>query len=200
MTSFKILVEGYAHEGKDDSEYFASPTTTLIESNGKKILVDPGADAAKLEKALVDNSVDKSDIDLIYLTHWHGDHVLNIRLFPDVDIYDSEVLWRSNGEEQFPGGKIIPGTEILILKTPGHTMDHTSLLIDTTSHGMVCIAQDVFWWEDGKQKSDSIEDLMNLEDPFVADKEALAKSRRNVLDLASWIIPGHGKMFKNPGV
>lgn len=63
----------------------------------------------------------------------------------------------------------------------------------------MCIAQDVFWWEDGKQETDSVQKLLDLQDPFASDPEALQQSRKLVLDLADWIIPGHGVMFRNPG-
>ena len=34
-------------------------------------------------------------------------------------------------------------------------------------------------------------------DPYAADLKILAESRKKVAGLADWIIPGHGKMFKN---
>jgi len=33
---------------------------------------------------------------------------------------------------------------------------------------------------------------------FLADKDQLIESRKKILEIADWIIPGHGKMFKNP--
>ncbi|MBD3329744.1 hypothetical protein GF357_04595 [Candidatus Dojkabacteria bacterium] len=48
MKKLKILIEGYAKENSDGTIY-ASPTTTLIESKGKKILVDPGAEFVEIE-------------------------------------------------------------------------------------------------------------------------------------------------------
>jgi len=37
---------------------------------------------------------------------------------------------------------------------------------------------------------------MNRKDPFVKDKVALMNSRKKLLEIADYIIPGHGKMFK----
>jgi glyoxylase-like metal-dependent hydrolase (beta-lactamase superfamily II) len=184
MGTFEVLVEGYAYPG-DNGEYYASPTTTLITSNGKRVLVDPGT-SSKLEK---------TEVDLIFLSHYHPDHFLNIRLFPEVPVYDAGIIWEGDKEVFFEGK--IPGTNIEIIKTPGHSVEHASLLIDT-SQGKVCVAQDVFWWEDGQQKSEKLEDLMNLVDPFATDIVALNQSRKKILELADWIIPGHGKIFKNP--
>jgi len=85
------------------------------------------------------------------------------------------------------------------MATPGHATEQYSLLVDTENLGLVCIAQDVFWWEDGTQKSDTVDDLLAGKDPFANDEVALLESRKLVLNSgAQWIIPGHGKMFRNP--
>lgn len=192
MNKVTVLVEGYAHPNEDGT-YTASPTTTLVESNDKKFLVDPGTNAEKLLNALKVNNITDKDLDFIYLSHYHPDHFLNIRLFPNLDIYDGDIGWVGD-KEIFTQGKL-SGVDVEILKTPGHATEDTSLLIKT-DEGIVCICPDVFWWEDGKQKSDSLDDLLNLEDPFANDKEALLISRKLVLEKSDWIIPGHGKKFK----
>lgn len=193
MNRVKVLIEGYAHPGEGD-DYIASPTTTFVESNGKKFLVDPGTNAEKLQKALKDNNITEKDLSFIYLSHWHPDHFLNIRLFPNLDVYDGEICWRGD-KEIMHGGKL-PGVDVEILKTPGHNPENTSLLVQT-DEGMVCICADVFWWEDGKQKTDDRNELLELEDPFAYNKEELLKSRKLVLSKADIIIPGHGKMFRS---
>ena len=192
MNKVKILVEGYAHPNSDGT-YSASPTTTLVESNSKKFVADPGANPEKLLSALKENNISESDLSFIYLSHYHPDHFLNIRRFPNLDIYDGEMCWRGD-VEIFHQGKL-PGVDVEIIKTPGHSPEDASLLVKT-EEGIVCICPDVFWWEDGKQKTDSREALLNLEDPFATDKDALLKSRELVLEKADFIIPGHGKMFK----
>ena len=77
--------------------------------------------------------------------------------------------------------------DVEIVKTPGHTTDHTSLLV-TTPKGIYAVAGDVFWWLDGKeQKIDPIEGV---------DQLSLEESRKKVKSLAQFIIPGHGQVFK----
>jgi glyoxylase-like metal-dependent hydrolase (beta-lactamase superfamily II) len=194
MNKIHVLVEGYAHPGENGS-YIASPSSYLIETSDKKILVDPGTNKEKLLEALNNLGVKNEDLSFIYLTHYHPDHFLNIKLFPELNIVDGDIIWSGDNEEFHKGNIGAEGIEIL--KTPGHSPEHTSLLVDT-DEGKVCIAQDVFWWEDGKQKSDNEEDLLNLEDPFATDREAQINSRKLILEKADWIIPGHGKKFKNP--
>lgn len=195
MDKFVILIEGYAHKGSNGS-YVASPSSTLVYSKGKKVLIDPGANPTLLVKRLKKIGLTTSDIDIVYLSHYHPDHFLGISLFHGKAIYDGTTIWKGDKEKSIKGK--IPRTNIEIIKTPGHSPEHTSLLVETSELGKVCIAQDVFWWEDGKQKSDTTDDLLSLVDPFATDVKALRKSRKKVLELADWIIPGHGKMFRNP--
>ncbi len=189
-----ILVEGYAHPGPKGS-YIASPSAVLIKTKNKKILVDPGSNKEKLFKGLKKLNLKPSDLSFIYLSHYHVDHILNVKYFPNLDVYDGTTIWKDDKEYFYKDN--IPGTNIEILPTPGHSTEHSSLLVKTKD-GIVCVAADVFWWEDGKQKSDTTKDLLNLKDPFMTDNKALLRSRKLILEKSDWIIPGHGKMFKNP--
>ena len=193
MDKFDIIIQGYAYPEKD--YYVASPSTTVIKSREKTVLVDPGTDP-DLKEILSTAGYKISDIDIVYLSHYHPDHFLNVRMFPDHRIHDGGIIWEGNKEYEI--SDTIPETDIEIVSTPGHSPEHTSLLIRTKELGRVRVAQDVFWWEDGKQKSDTEKDLLDLEDPFASDMKELKRSRKKVLKIANWIIPGHGKMFKNP--
>ncbi|MFA5745943.1 MAG: MBL fold metallo-hydrolase [archaeon] len=190
MSTVKILVEGYAHEGKDC--YEATCSTVLIEDSGKRIIVDPGCNEKLLLNALKKEKLTPKDIDLIFLTHYHIDHLLNIRLFPGIDILDGDIIYR--GDKEFSFKKKIPGTNIEVIETPGHAHEQVTLLVKTEK-GIIAIAEDLWWWEDGKQKTDK-KSLLSLKDPFVKNKQALLKSRKLILQKADYIIPGHGKMFK----
>jgi len=194
MTTLKILIEGYAHP-TEDGNYQASPTTSLVYNNGLKILVDPGANKNKLLDALKGEGLTPKDIDILFLSHYHPDHFLNIKLFPDQDLYDGSMIWKDDIEITYTGN--IPGTEIQVLPTPGHSPEDCSLFFIEDTLGAVCIAPDVFWWEDGIQNTDTSEALLTLVDPFATDTVSLVDSRKKVLNLADWIVPGHGKMFKN---
>jgi len=187
MAEVKILIEGYATKER------ASPSTVLIKDSGLKILVDPGANKERLLSALSREGLKPEDINLIFLTHYHPDHILNIRLFPDKDILDGNTIYRDDKDIGFSDN--IPNTNIKVIETPGHAHEHASLLVETEK-GKVVIAGDLWWWYDEEEQKTDYESLMNYRDPYVKDEEKLKESRKKVLEIADYIIPGHGKMFK----
>lgn len=191
MAEVKILIEGYAKEAKE--EWIASSSTVLIKDNGLNILVDPGANKEKLLEALEKEGLKPEDIDIVFLTHYHLDHILNIRLFPDKDIYDGDTINIGDKTVEYSGN--IPNTNVQVIPTPGHAHEHASLLVETEKSKIV-VAGDVFWWKDDEEQKTDKESLMEHEDPFVKDETSLKVSRKKVLEIADYIIPGHGKMFK----
>lgn len=191
MAEVKILIEGYARE--EDGVWFASPATVLIKNNGLNILVDPGANEGLLLKSLEKEGIKPEDIDIIFLTHYHPDHILNIRLFPGKDIYDNNTIYSGDKSVDYSGN--IPNTSIQVIDTPGHASEHCSLLV-RTEKGRIIIAGDVFWWLDSEEQKTDRESLISHEDPYVKNKRELIESRKKILDMADYIIPGHGKMFK----
>ncbi len=195
MYKFKVLVEGYARAG-ENGVYHAHPTTSLVWDDSVMYLVDPGTNSKLVKEALEKENIKLEDITRIFLSHYHPDHFLNLKLFPNADLYDGSMLWKDDAEFTYSG--FLPDSKIEIVPTPGHTMEQASLFFEIEELGMVGICQDVFWWEDGAQKNDTEEELMNNVDPYMADLESLKNSRKLVLERADWIIPGHGKMFKNP--
>ena len=60
------------------------------------------------------------------------------------------------------------------------------------------VAGYLFWWtEDEDQNTDDQKKLINRQDPLATDHKTLIQSRKKVLKIANWIIPGHGKTFQN---
>jgi len=194
MNKVKILIEGYAKVYDDYEE--VSPSVILIENEKYKIIVDPGFNRENLLKALEKENLKVEDIDVVLLTHYHMDHSLLAGMFEKAIFLDNSDQYLQNGiiKRQEEG---ILGEGIEIIQTPGHDPFHCSVVIDTEDMGKVVIAGDVFWWVDGEEPEKDYENLMNLEDPYVKDEVALKESRKKILEIADWIIPGHGKMFKN---
>ncbi len=193
MAEVKVLIEGYARE-EEDSE-FASSTTTLIKESELNIIVDPGMNRELLLESLKKENLSQKDINYVILTHYHLDHSLLAGIFENAKVMDNEDIYSFDGKIKGHDGKV-PGTDIKIIKTPGHDMFHCSVLVKTKELGQVAIVSDVFWWSDEEEQKTDKESLMNHEDPYMKNKEELMESRKKVLEIADYIIPGHGKMFK----
>jgi len=193
MAEIKVLVEGYAKQ--ENGIEHASSTTTLIKDNGILILVDPGMNRKLLLNKLQKEGIKPQEINYIVLTHTHIDHMLLTGAFENAKVIDDSSIYSFEGTITDHDGKI-PGTEVEIIKTPGHDQFHCSVLVDTEKYGKVAIVADVFWWrDDEKQKTDE-KSLLSHKDPYVKNEKQLLESRKRILEIADYIIPGHGKMFK----
>ena len=135
------------------------------------------------------------NINYVILTHYHLDHSLLSGIFENAKILDNGEIYSWDGKIENHGGKV-PGTNIKIIKTPGHDMFHCSVFVETKKFGKVAVVGDVFWWSDEQEQKTDKESLMKHEDPYVKNKEQLLESRKKVLEFADFIIPGHGEMFK----
>lgn len=193
MAEVKVLIEGYAKEEKGFE--LASSTTTLIKEKKINIIVDPGMNRELLLKALKKEKLSPEKIDYVILTHYHLDHSLLTGIFENAKVLDNDSSYSFDGKIKNHNGKI-PNTDIQIIKTPGHDMFHCSILVKTEELGKIAIVGDVFWWRDDDKQETDKESLINHEDPYMKNKEELINSRKKVLEIADYIIPGHGKMFK----
>jgi len=190
MATVKILIQGYAKEIKNG--WLASSTTTLITSNNKRIIIDPGTNRKLLLKKLTDENLTPEQIDYVFMTHYHPDHNLLTGIFPNAIVMDDGMFYQNDKQWDHQG--IIPNTSIKIIKTPGHDQFHGSLIVPTDNN-VVAVAGDVFWWADNEEQKTDKESLLNHPDPFEKDHNQLLESRKQLLKNADSIVPGHGKMF-----
>ena len=193
MAKVKILIKGYTRE--KNGEEFASSTTILIQDNGLNIIVDPGMNRKALLGGLAKEGLETKNINFVVVTHTHLDHSLLTGIFENAKILDNSDVYSFDGKIGGHEGKV-PNTDIEIIKTPGHDQFHCSVLVKTEDLGKVVIAGDVFWWADGEEQETDKQGLLEHEDPYVKDEKALKESRKRILNLADYIIPGHGEMFK----
>jgi len=193
MTEVKILIEGYAKE--ENGVELASSSVVLLRENDLNIIIDPGMNRLLLLKNLEAEGLSPKDIDYVVLTHTHLDHCLLVGIFENAKVLDSDSVYSFDGKIISYDGKI-SGTNIEITETPGHDQFHCSLLVNTEKYGKVAIVGDVFWWRTGESQETDNEKLINRNDPYVKNESQLIESRKKVLEVADYIIPGHGKMFK----
>ena len=181
MATVQILTTGYV-SGR------VASTVTLLRDGDAVVVVDPGMVASRglILDPLADAGVGADAVTDVVFSHHHPDHTLNAALFPQARFHDHWAIYRDDVWEgrDADGYQLAPG--IRLMRTPGHTAEDISTLV-TTDTGLVVLTH--LWWNaDGP-----------ADDPFATDPEALAGSRRKVLDLdPALIIPGHGAAF-SPG-
>jgi len=185
----KILVEGYTNADSvaEIGEEITQPTITLVRDGDIIMVVDPGV--LKSQQVLVDTlkkeNLTVEDVNVVCITHSHIDHYRNAGMFPNVKVLEYYGLWDKQTVESWHEN-FTPN--IQILHTPGH--DYTGLTVFvTTKDGIVAICGDIFWKENYPPNPH--------DDAFASNPERLKESRHMILKMADWIIPGHGKMYKN---
>lgn len=183
MAEVKILVKGYTTADNAGEEEKTGPTITLVRDKGMIMVVDPGVlespniliDALKKEGLTLD------DVNVVFVTHSHIDHYRNVGMFPNAKVIEYYGIWYKNmvedRQEQLT-------KDIKIIETPGHNYTSLTLLIQTNK-GKIAICGDVFWKENYPKK-----------DEYADNPQKLKESRKKILDLADFIIPGHAGIFK----
>ena len=185
MVQVKVLIAGYV---KNNTQVV--PTTTLIRDGKFNIVVDPGMGKNKktvLKKALANENLTFADINLVFYTHYHLDHTQYVGLFPQAKLVDAFYIYEGENWLEHEGDGYHLSPNVSIIHTPGHTPEHASLKVETPQ-GTVVVAGDVWWFDNFEPKIDEM----------ASDQKQLEKSRQKILKIADWIIPGHGKMIKNP--
>lgn len=145
------------------------------------------------------------DVDTVINTHLHFDHCGCNQYFKNARLYVQRAEWiaahnpvPSNAHlyyEPYFSKKVISyfqweflegETEIypglIVIPTPGHTLGHQSVLLDT-EQGTVCVAGDVV------SVTENIN--LNMETNIVVDTSLVYKSFASIREKADQIIPGH---------
>lgn len=187
----KVLRPGYA-TSIGPARQKASGTITLVKGN-KNILVDTGnpIDRKIILRELGRQQVKPNQINYVICTHGHSDHVSNNNLFPKATFILSYDI--SEGDEYtFHNFKEIGSYRIdehvEVIYTPGHTAQDISLIVETEA-GVIAITGDLFECEEDLQ-------VERLWRDFSEDPEEQAASREKLLQIADFIVPGHGDIFR----
>ena len=175
-----------------------SATCTLLEVGGHRLLVDPSPRREALEKLLFDRAGLRPDaIDIVYATHWHGDHLFGLRLFEHATWLMAEAgiaEWRERAPEfrhlsdrfQPAEGALPEGVELF--SASGHTAALAALKLETP-WGCLVVAGDAvmnreyFAAEEGYYNS--------------VDFGQAAETIRRIKAAADLVIPGHDNLVLN---
>ncbi len=186
MMEIKILIEGYSEEISED-KVEAEGTITLVKST-KNTIIDTGnvGSAKKIINELSKENLIPEDIDFVVNTHGDLDHIGNNGLFVNAAFIGFGSVCRGDKFDFFDGEFVI-NENVKVVKTPGHSMLDVSVIIKTDK-GIVVAAGDIFENEKDQDGSKAKKWSMNWEKQL--------ESRKKLLEIADYIIPGHGKMFK----
>ena len=182
--SYRILHAGYVGDETPEGMHVGS-TVTYAESGGARVIVDPGlvATTGLILDPLRELGVDPTGITDVVFSHQHIDHTLNAALFPNARFHDFAAIYMGDlwcdGDAE---GRVL-ADGIRLIRTPGHTNEDISTLIESEAGLVVCTHA---WWFEGGP----------VEDPYAPDAEVLAAARERIRGLAPrLVIPGHGPAF-----
>lgn len=201
--TYEVLVEG--NNIKLDGGFLGLSSIVLIEANSTKILIDTGHHVTRmmLVKALEDRGLSPDEIDIVFLTHLHFDHVNNIDLFTKSRILVSRAEWEY-ASSPHPNDYFIPShirntlenlnleiydgepeivAGVTAVSTPGHTPGHMSVLLKSNEIGSVVIAGDAI-----KYPKETLTKSCDLAFDTI---EVGSKSIIKLMKMADCIVPGH---------
>lgn len=187
----KVIQPGYAKWIAPTQER-ADGTITLIRGP-TNVIVDTGGpwDKHAILKALRREGIRPRDINYVICTHGHSDHTGNNNLFPNATLILSYDVCKGDlyTFHDFAHGQPYKiDDRIEVIPTPGHTAQDISVIVKT-KRGIIAIVGDLF---------ECAEDLENesLWRSFSEMPETQKANRERVLNLADFIVPGHGDMFQ----
>ncbi|MBF0336635.1 MAG: MBL fold metallo-hydrolase [Nitrospirae bacterium] len=189
LIEVKVLKPGYTLD-VGNNQIRADGTITLVKG-AKNLIVDTGSphDREIILDCLNGEGLGTGDIDYVVCTHGHCDHVGNNNLFREAVFIVCRDISRGDlyTVYDFSGGPYIIAAGISVIATPGHTSQDVSVIVDA-SIGTVAVVGDLFECEDDIRD----ESLWRRcsEDPALQHQ-----SRQRVLQVADYIVPGHGPMF-----
>ncbi len=183
-------------------------SVVLLRAGGKNILFDTGSygDRPLLLQQLAGCGLAPEDVDLIFASHFHYDHVVNAELF-GCEVAVSRAEWRyvvegdylarrdpfvpralvgHLGKRLVPvggGDELAPG--IVTVELPGHTPGTTGLLVRDEG---VLLASDAV--------KNAWDFVRGAPPPSFFSAETAPANYRRVRELARVVVPGHDRPFE----
>ncbi|MEM9708820.1 MAG: MBL fold metallo-hydrolase [Pseudomonadota bacterium] len=198
----------------DKSQFFFTPT--VVQTGAETVLFDAGLSAAGTGAALADAGVAPEDVDIVVITHMHGDHIGGLTddsgapTYPNARYVTGQVEfdhWAGAGNENFDakvrplaermtfigdGDSVVSG--VTGMAAFGHTPGHMVYLVESGGSGVLLMADTAnhYVWSVAYPE---------WEVRFDMDKEAAAATRKKVLGMvAADRIPLIGYHMPFPGI
>ena len=184
--------------GETERVHPVSATCTLLEAEGRRLLVDPSPHPEALAQQLFDHAGLRPEaVDAVFCTHWHGDHRFGLELFPDRPWLMAAAgleEWRAQSPQDAgwidlftpAEGRLLPGVELLA--SPGHTLGHHALIADTR-WGPLVVSGDAVMTAEYFAAGEGYRNSVDFE--LAAETVRLIKAR------ARLVTPGHGNVILN---
>lgn len=180
MATVHVLHSGY---NRGDN---VGSSVTFVRDGEALIVSDPGLVASRslILDPLAALGVAPDDVTHVFLTHHHPDHAINVAMFPNAWVIDSwarykDDLWLDHDGD---GWQLSPNATLWL--TPGHSNEDATLLVSAEDGTW---AMTHLWW-----LSDRTPEI----DPYSPDQAKLDANRIRVLEVADWVVPGHGEPFR----
>ncbi len=207
MATVDVLLHGYTFSTNEGRPAFCS--VTLVESEGRLVLVDPAhvGRRRELAAALERRGLTEASIDAVVLTHAHWDHAQNFDCFAEAELllhprerrYASAPhandwatpAWTGLALETHRIEEVVEGDEVAagvrVIELPGHSVGSIGLLVETAA-GVACVAGDALhsgWVLESRQPPIVFGSLSQA-------RESVAKA----LSAADLFYPGHDRPFR----
>jgi N-acyl homoserine lactone hydrolase len=199
---YDILVPGFP--GRSSRGFLGWSTIALIATEAGPVLFDTGGagDRQALLAALARRGIEPAGVAAVVLSHLHFDHVANVECFPgaEVVVHADELsyfeqqgaadpampLYLVAGLRAHARLKVVTGEPelargVTLIRTPGHTAGHCSLVLAT-----------------GRERVVLAQDAIKVRSEIVAGGPAAAfslpdarASVARILSLADLVVPGH---------
>ena len=190
MTVLDILAVGLLDRSETGEVLEAHSTSTLIRSGDSMIVVDTSSKYMRpaLRTSFRELGIFPKDVDTVVITHWHDDHLENLDMYPNAEIYawdgpaadaDLRNINIINDELKLCDG-------VTLVHTPGHTMDSTSVFVEGDDRRYAVVG-DAIPLEENYRKM--VPPRLNV------DPDLAMKSIKSIAGFADVIVPGHGFPF-----
>lgn len=212
LARIEVLLPGFP--GAHDQGVFGLATCSLVRTD-RLIVVDPGHFGRKpyLYESLKSRKLSPEDIDIVFLTELHWDHIMNYEMFTNARILAPKEDWEYLANEPpLPNVRYSKHTaqnlkedgvelvskegplarDVKIIRVVGHSPGHTALLVNT-SNGPTCVSGDAI--HNGRTYLTEHESIITMG----GRQEDADNSIRKIKKMAKIIYPGHDAPFIGKG-